>query len=95
MFSGSLYWFGILFESSFQPKNTGYPRANMYCGVMHGCTVDQTAGCKGDRERGQPRPVRRSSRGEDVSDFVRRAIKVELAKLSFLSAEEKKALGVS
>jgi hypothetical protein len=34
------------------------------------------------------------ARGEDVSDFVRRSIKKELASLSFLSAEEKKALGV-
>jgi hypothetical protein len=33
-------------------------------------------------------------RGEDQSDFVRRSIKKELASLSFLSAEEKKALGV-
>lgn len=34
------------------------------------------------------------ARGEDVSDFVRRAIRRELALLSFLSDEEKKALGV-
>ena len=34
------------------------------------------------------------SRGEDVSDFVRRAVLRELARLSFLSAEQKKALGV-
>jgi uncharacterized protein (DUF1778 family) len=34
------------------------------------------------------------ARGEDVSDFVRRSIRKELASLSFLSAEEKKALGV-
>ncbi len=33
-------------------------------------------------------------RGEDVSSFVRRAIRKELASLSFLSPEEKKALGV-
>ena len=33
------------------------------------------------------------ARGEDVSDFVRRAIKMELARLSFLTPEEKKALG--
>ena len=32
-------------------------------------------------------------RGEGVSDFVRRAIRIELARLSFLSEEEKKALG--
>jgi len=35
------------------------------------------------------------ARGEDVSDFIRRAILKELASLSFLSKEEKKALGVS
>jgi len=35
------------------------------------------------------------SRGEDVSDFVRRATKIELARLSYLSSEEKKALGVA
>jgi len=35
------------------------------------------------------------SRGEDLSDFVRRAIRKELASLSYLSAEDKKALGVS
>jgi len=34
------------------------------------------------------------ARGEDLSDFVRRSIRKELASLSFLSAEEKKALGV-
>lgn len=34
------------------------------------------------------------ARGEDVSDFVRRAIKSELARLSYLSSAEKKALGV-
>ncbi|MEM3616460.1 MAG: hypothetical protein QXJ31_00915 [Candidatus Bathyarchaeia archaeon] len=33
-------------------------------------------------------------RGEDLSDLVRRAIKMELARLSFLSDEEKKALGI-
>jgi uncharacterized protein (DUF1778 family) len=35
------------------------------------------------------------ARGEDLSDFVRRAIKRELARLSFLSEEEKKALGIA
>lgn len=35
-----------------------------------------------------------NARGEDVSDFVRRAIRKELAELSFLSDYEKKALGV-
>jgi len=34
-------------------------------------------------------------RGEDVSDFIRRAILKELASLNFLSEEQKKALGVS
>jgi predicted DNA-binding protein len=34
------------------------------------------------------------NRGEDVSDFVRRSILKELASLSFLSVEEKKALGI-
>lgn len=34
------------------------------------------------------------ARGEDLSDFVRRSVLKELASLSFLSAEEKKALGV-
>lgn len=34
------------------------------------------------------------ARGEDLSDFVRRAVKMELARLSFLSEDEKKALGV-
>jgi hypothetical protein len=33
------------------------------------------------------------ARGEDLSSFVRRAIRMELARLSFLSEEEKKALG--
>lgn len=33
------------------------------------------------------------ARGEDLSDFVRRSIRLELARLSFLSDEEKKALG--
>jgi uncharacterized protein (DUF1778 family) len=35
-----------------------------------------------------------TARGEDISDFVRRAIRKELASLSFLPAEDKKALGV-
>jgi len=34
------------------------------------------------------------ARGEDISDFVGRAIKSELARLSYLSPEEKKALGI-
>lgn len=34
------------------------------------------------------------ARGEDISDFVRRAIKKELASLSFYSEETKKALGI-
>jgi uncharacterized protein (DUF1778 family) len=34
------------------------------------------------------------ARGEDVSDFVRRAIKKELASLSYLPDEDKKALGI-
>jgi uncharacterized protein (DUF1778 family) len=32
------------------------------------------------------------ARGEDLSDFVRRAIYRELARLNFLSQEQKKAL---
>ncbi len=35
-----------------------------------------------------------TNRGEDVSDFVRRAVLKELAELSFLPSEQKKALGV-
>jgi len=34
------------------------------------------------------------ARGEDVSDFIRRSIRKELARLSFLSDEDKKALGL-
>jgi hypothetical protein len=34
------------------------------------------------------------SRGEDVSDFVRRAVLKELANLSYLDADSKKALGM-
>jgi hypothetical protein len=34
------------------------------------------------------------SRGEDVAGFIRRSILKELATLSFLPAEQKKALGV-
>jgi uncharacterized protein (DUF1778 family) len=34
------------------------------------------------------------ARGEDISDFVRRAIRKELAELSFLPEEDKKALGI-
>jgi len=34
------------------------------------------------------------ARGEDLSDFVRRAVKMELGRLSFLSPEERKALGM-
>jgi predicted transcriptional regulator len=35
-----------------------------------------------------------SARREDISGFVRRAIRKEFASLSYLSAEDKKALGV-
>jgi hypothetical protein len=35
------------------------------------------------------------ARGEQISDFVRRAVKKELASLSFYDKETKKALGVS
>jgi len=35
------------------------------------------------------------ARGEDVSDFIRRAVLKELASLSFLSNSQKKALGVN
>jgi hypothetical protein len=34
-------------------------------------------------------------RGEDVSDFVRRAVYKELASLNYLSKKQKKALGVA
>lgn len=34
------------------------------------------------------------ARGEQVSDFVRRSVRKELASLSFLSSDEKKALGI-
>lgn len=34
------------------------------------------------------------ARGEDVSDFIRRAIRKELAELSFYPEEIKKALGM-
>lgn len=34
-------------------------------------------------------------RGEDVSSFLRRAIRKELAELSFLDRESKRALGIS
>ena len=34
------------------------------------------------------------ARGEDISDFVRRSVRKELASLSFLPAEDKKALGM-
>jgi hypothetical protein len=35
------------------------------------------------------------ARGEDISDFVRRAIKKELAGLSYYPEETKKALGIT
>jgi len=34
------------------------------------------------------------ARGEDLSDFVRRSIRKELASLGFLSNDQKKALGI-
>jgi hypothetical protein len=34
------------------------------------------------------------ARGEDISDFVRRSVRKELASLSYLPAEDKKALGI-
>ena len=36
-----------------------------------------------------------NARGEDISDFVRRSIYKELADLSFLPEEQKKALGLT
>jgi predicted DNA-binding protein len=36
-----------------------------------------------------------NNRGEDVAGFIRRAVLRELAELGYLSAEQKKALGVS
>ena len=33
-------------------------------------------------------------RGEDISSFIRRAIRKELASLSFLPEDEKRALGI-
>jgi len=35
------------------------------------------------------------ARGEDPSNFIRRSVRMELAKLGFLSEEERKALGVA
>ena len=35
------------------------------------------------------------ARGEDVSNFIRRAVLKELASLSFLPEEQKKALGLT
>ena len=35
------------------------------------------------------------ARGEDLSNFIRRSIRKELASLSYYSEEEKKALGVT
>lgn len=35
------------------------------------------------------------ARGEDLSSFIRRAVYKELADLSFLSKEQKKALGLT
>jgi hypothetical protein len=35
-----------------------------------------------------------SARGENLSSFVRRAIRTELARLSYLTEDEKKALGI-
>jgi hypothetical protein len=34
------------------------------------------------------------NRGEDLSDFIRRSIRTEMAKLSFLTPLDKKALGI-
>ena len=34
------------------------------------------------------------ARGEDVSDFIRRAVRKELASLSFFSTATKRALGI-
>jgi hypothetical protein len=34
------------------------------------------------------------ARGEDLSDFIRRAIKTELARLSYYPKDVKKALGI-
>ena len=35
------------------------------------------------------------ARGEDLSDFIRRSLKKELAKLSFYNKETKRALGLN
>jgi hypothetical protein len=38
--------------------------------------------------------VARANQEEDLSDFARRAIRKEFAMLSFLSGDDKKALGI-
>lgn len=35
------------------------------------------------------------ARGEDTSDFIRRSIRTELARLGYCSAEQEKALGLT
>lgn len=56
---------------------------------------DKQVGIRMPVERWQMLSEAARLRGEDISDFARRAIYTELARLSYLSVDEKKALGVS
>jgi uncharacterized protein (DUF1778 family) len=56
--------------------------------------LNRSVGVRLDKEDKDLLEMVCKARGEDVSDFVRRSIRKELASLSFYSDETKKALGI-
>ncbi len=56
--------------------------------------LDQIVGVRFHTEDKQLLQKVSEARGEDLSDFIRRAVRKELASLNYYSTDVKKALGV-
>ena len=61
---------------------------------MHSNNLERTIGIRVTEQIYQLLNEVCNNRGEDVAGFIRRTVLKELAELSYLSAEQKKALGV-
>jgi len=62
---------------------------------MHSDNLERTIGIRVTEQLYQLLNKVCNNRGEDVAGFIRRTVLKELAELSYLSAEQKKALGVA
>ena len=51
-------------------------------------------GCRFEEKEAQLLRSVCKARGEDVSDFIRRSVRVQLAELGYMNEEEEKALGL-